>query len=426
MRDIFVTLVVLGTLPSVFLQPYIGILLWSWLGYMNPHRLSWGFATNFPFAMIVGVATLVAFIFSKESKRVPWTKETILLLVFILWMLTTTFFAQYPSLAWVQMEKVAKIQVMIFLTLILINTRERLHALVWIIALSLGFYGVKGGIFTITSGGSYHVMGPNGTFIGGNNEIGLALIMTIPLMRYLQLNSRQIWLRNGLAGAMFFTIIAILGTQSRGALLGMSVMGLFLLMKSRQKVILLILLSLAIPAALSFMPKSWFDRMHTIKTYEADASAQGRVEAWQFAFDTALQNPITGGGFEIFAGRTEAHSIYFEILGEHGFVGLILFLMLGLFAWRAGGWVIKNAKGVPDAKWLSDLASMLQVSLIGYAAAGTFLGLAYFDLYYHLFAMLVLCKVFMLKSQAGQAPAGITGQLVPWFGKRGEQKEAAN
>ncbi|MEQ6341884.1 MAG: putative O-glycosylation ligase, exosortase A system-associated [Gammaproteobacteria bacterium] len=423
MRDIFVTLVVLGSIPSIFLQPYIGILVWSWLGYMNPHRLTWGFAVNYPFAMIVGVVTLVAFVFSKESKRIPWTKETVLLLIFILWMLVTTFFAQYPSLAWVQMEKIAKIQLMIFLTLILINTRERLHALVWIIALSLGFYGIKGGIFTITSGGGEHVMGPNGTFIGGNNEIGLALIMTIPLMRYLQLNTRQIWLRNGLAGAMFFTIIAILGTQSRGALLGMSVMGLFLIMKSRQKVILLILLSLAIPAALSFMPQSWFDRMHTIKTYEADQSAQGRIEAWQFAFDTAVKNPLTGGGFEIFAGRTEAHSIYFEILGEHGFVGLILFLMLWLFAWRAGGWVIKNAKSIPDAKWLSDLASMLQVSLIGYAAAGTFLGLGYFDLYYHLFAMLVLCKVLMLKSQAGHAPAGTNGQLKPWFERHGEQKQ---
>ncbi len=417
MRDIFVTLVVLGTLPSIFLQPYIGILLWSWLGYMNPHRLSWGFATDFPFAMIVGVVTLVAFIFSKESKRIPWTKETILLLVFILWMLVTTFFAQYSDLAWLQMEKVAKIQIMIFLTLILINTRERLHALVWIIALSLGFYGVKGGIFTMTSGGSYHVMGPNGTFIGGNNEIGLALIMTIPLMRYLQLNSRQIWLRNGLAGAMFFTIIAILGTQSRGALLGMAVMGLFLLMKSRQKAILLILLAIAAPAALSFMPQSWFDRMHTIKTYEADESAQGRIEAWQFALDTAAKNPITGGGFEIFTGRTEAHSIYFEILAEQGFVGLILFLVLWLLAWRTGSWVIKNAKEIPDAKWLSDLASMLQVSLIGYAVAGTFLGLGYFDLYYHLFAMMVLCKVLMLKAQAGQPSTGTKGQLAPWFAK---------
>ncbi|MFZ5595317.1 MAG: putative O-glycosylation ligase, exosortase A system-associated [Pseudomonadota bacterium] len=418
MRDIFVTLVVLGSIPAIFLQPHIGILMWSWLGYMNPHRISWGFATEFPFAMIVGLVTMVALLFSKESKRIPWTKETILLLLFILWMLVTTFFAVHSDLAWVHMEKIVKIQVMIFLTLILINSRERLHALAWVIALSLGFYGVKGGIFTITSGGGYHVMGPNNTFIGGNNEIGLALIMTVPLMRYLQLNAQKIWVKNGLIAAMVLTAIAILGTQSRGALLGAAAMALVMFFKSRQKILVLILLVFAIPFALSFMPQSWYDRMGTIKTYEEDESAQGRFRAWGFAFNTALDRPVTGGGFEVFAGQTDAHSIYFEILGEHGFVGLALFLLLGLFAWRAASWVIKNARNVPDAKGLSDLAAMLQVSLIGYAVGGAFLGLAYFDLYYHLFAMIVLCKLVLMKQMAGNPVVAVTGRRAPWFASR--------
>lgn len=418
MRDIFVTLVVLGSIPAIFLQPHIGILMWSWLGYMNPHRISWGFATEFPFAMIVGLITLVALLFSKESKRIPWTRETILLLLFILWMLVTTLFALHSDLAWIQMEKIAKIQVMIFLTLILINSRERLHALAWVIALSLGFYGVKGGIFTITSGGGYHVMGPNNTFIGGNNEIGLALIMTVPLMRYLQLNAQKIWVKNGLIAAMVLTAIAILGTQSRGALLGAAAMASVMFFKSRQKILVLILLVFAIPFALSFMPQSWYDRMGTIKTYDEDESAQGRFRAWRFAFNTALDRPVTGGGFEVFAGQTDAHSIYFEILGEHGFVGLALFLLLGLFAWRAASWVIKNARNVPDAKGLSDLAAMLQVSLIGYAVGGAFLGLAYFDLYYHLFAMIVLCKLVLMKQMAGNPVVAATGRRAPWFASR--------
>src|SRR3990172_10874138 len=160
LRDIFVTAVVLISLPLILSKPYIGIYVWSWLGYMNPHRLSWGFAYTFPFAFIVGLTTLAGLLFSRESKRIPWTRESILLLLFILWMLVTTFFAFYPELAWPQMEKVAKIQLMIFLTLILINTREKLHTLVWIIALSLGFYGIKGGIFTVLHGGVYEVRGP--------------------------------------------------------------------------------------------------------------------------------------------------------------------------------------------------------------------------------------------------------------------------
>ncbi len=415
MRDIFVTMVVFGSIPLIFMQPYIGILVWSWLGYMNPHRLAWGFSTNFPFAMIVVIVTVVALLFSKEPKRIPWTSESKLLLIFILWMLVTTFFSLYPDLAWLQLEKVVKIQFAIFLTLILINSREKIHALTWAIALSLGFYGIKGGIFTIITGGSYHVWGPEGTFIGGNNEIGLALIMTIPLMRYLQLNTQRPWLRYGLVGAMVLTTVAVLGTQSRGALLGITAMGLFLLIKSRKKSLMIILLAMAVPVMLSFMPQSWFERMGTIKTYEQDASALGRFDAWKFAFQQAVDRPLTGGGFEVFAGRIDAHSIYFEILGEHGFVGLILFLSLGVMAWRTGSWIIKNCKGQPELKWLSDLAAMLQVSLIGYAVAGAFLGLAYFDMYYHLVAMLAICKLLYLKAQAGEVDAVLQGKGAPWF-----------
>ena len=423
MRDIVVIMIVFGSVPLIFLQPYVGILVWSWLGYMNPHRLAWGFSTNFPFAMIVAIVTVAALLLSKEPKRIPWTSESKLLLVFILWMLVTTIFAIYPSLAWVQFEKVVKIQLAIFLTLILINSREKIHALAWAIAVSLGFYGIKGGIFTITSGGGQHVMGPEGTFIGGNNEIGLALIMTIPLMRYLQLNTQRVWLRHGLIGAMVLTIVAVLGTQSRGALLGIAAMGLFLLIKSRQKIILIMLLAISIPVMLSVMPQSWYERMGTIKTYEQDESALGRIDAWKFAFQQAVDHPLTGGGFEVFSGRTDAHSIYFEILGEHGFVGLILFLSLGIMAWRTGSWVVKNCKDKPELKWLSDLAAMLQVCLIGYAVGGTFLGLAYFDLYYHLVAMLAICKLLFIKAQSGGVDAVTQGKGAPWFQKRGDTKK---
>lgn len=425
MRDIFVTLAVFGSIPLIFMQPYVGILVWSWLGYMNPHRLAWGFSTNFPFAMIVAVVTIAALLFSKESKRIPWTSESKLLLIFILWMLVTTVFSLYPDLAWVQFWKVLKIQIAIFITLILINSREKIHALAWIIAVSLGFYGIKGGIFTITSGGGQHVQGPDGTFIGGNNEIGLALIMTIPLMRYLQLNTQRAWLRYGLIGAMLFTTLAVFGTQSRGALLGIAAMGLFLLFKSRRKIALIALLVISIPVVLSFMPQSWHERMGTIKTYEQDASALGRIDSWNFAFQQAIDRPLTGGGFEVFSGRLDAHSIYFEILGEHGFVGLILFLSLGIMAWRTGTWVVKSCKDQPELKWLSDLASMLQVCLIGYAVGGAFLGLAYFDLYYHLVAMLAICKLLYLKAQAGEVDVVPQGKGAPWFQKRDNTKKIA-
>jgi probable O-glycosylation ligase (exosortase A-associated) len=99
----------------------------------------------------------------------------------------------------------------------------------------------------------------------------------------------------------------------------------------------------------------------------------------------------------------DAHSIYFEVLGEHGFVGLALFLLLGLMTWRTASSIIGQARGHPEKRWAADLAAMVQVSLVGYAAGGAFLGLAYFDFYYTLIAVVVLTKTVLI---AQQAPAG--------------------
>lgn len=416
MRDIIVTAIVFGFLPMVLSRPYVGLYLFSWLSYMNPHRLAWGFATSMPFAYIVAITTLISIFTSKEPKHMPWTREMTVLLLYVLWMSVTTYFALFSGLAWEQLQKVIKIQIMIFLTPLVINNRQRLHGLVWVIALSLGFYGVKGGIFTILKGGAFHVQGPPGTFIGGNNEIALALLMTIPLMRYLQLHETRKWLHQGLGAAMVLTVVSAIGSQSRGALVGAAVMGSIFWMKSRNKFFTGIMLAAAIGIVAMVMPQQWYDRISTIKTYEQDQSAQGRINAWWTAWNVAKARP-TGGGFEMFQYQTfhayapdpsnvhDVHSVYFEVLGEHGFIGLGLWLLLAILTWQTGSWVIKQAKRDPDKKWAADLAAMGQVSMIGYATAGAFLGLSNFDLYYHLLIIIVLTKVVILKEQAQTASA---------------------
>ncbi len=431
MRDLFVLVVVLGSLPLILRRPWVGILVWGWLSYMNPHRLTWGFAADFPFAQIVALTVLVAVLVSREPKKIPWLQPTVVLLVFVLWMVVTTLTAVREEVAVLQLEKVLKIQLMTFVTLMLITTRERVDALVWVIVLSLGFYGIKGGIFTLLTGGGYHVFGPMGTFIGGNNEIGLALIMTIPLMRYLQLRTDRPWLRWGLLGATGWTLVAILGTQSRGAFVGISAMLLFLMWKSRKRVTLLFVLVLLVPLALSVMPDSWFERMESIQHYEEDASAQGRFQAWNFAMNVASERPLVGGGFEVFRGRTDAHSIYFEVLGEHGYVGLLLFLWLGFATWRTGTLIISKAAVSPDLKWAGDLARMLQVSMVGYASSGAFLGLAYFDLYYHIVALMIMVRVIAERhsvESSSAAQVSLKDHVAPDYRKphRGPRRPYSN
>ena len=412
MRDIFVTLVILGSLPFILQRPFVGILVWCWLGFMNPHRLCWGFARDFQFAQIVAITTLVSIFISREPKQIPWTRETKVLLLFIIWMLITTFFALNSVGAWGQWDKVWKIQLMIFVTLMIVKTPEQLKALVWITALSIGFYGVKGGIFTIVTGGQHMVLGPSTTFISTRGAIALGLNMTIPLMRYLQLNTQRLWVRHGLTAAMVLTAFAIIGTQSRGGFLGAIVVGLFLALKSRKKILYTVLAVIVAASIVSFMPAEWGERMHTIQTYEQDASAMGRINAWKFAYNLASDRLIFGGGFECFRGWLfdqyapdpdnfhDAHNIFFEVLGEQGFIGLFLYLLLLLFAWRTGTWIVRNAKNNSETKWMADLASMVQVSIAAYVAGGSFLGLAYFDYYYHLIAILVLTRVMLEKYQA--------------------------
>lgn len=406
MRDTALMIIFFGLLPFVFSRPYVGIYLWTWFAFMNPHRLTYGFAFDFPFAQVIALATLISLLHSKQPKQIPWTRETVLLLIFVMWMLFTSFFAFYPELAWKQWDKVWKIMLMVYVTMMVINSKQKLDWLVWVIVLSLGLYGVKGGIFTVLHGGVHRVQGPIHSFISGNNEMGLALIMTIPLMRYVQLQAKSVWVHQSMTIAMLLTGIAAIGTQSRGALVGMVAMGVFLWLKSRSKIFILLSILLVVGAVATIMPQQWYERMATIQTYQEDASAMGRVNAWWTAFNLA-KNRVTGGGFETWhdmvfrlyapdpSNTRDVHSIYFEVMGEHGFIGFSLFMLLAWFTWSTGEQVRRQARGRVEIQWAADLASMIQVSMIGYAVAGAFLGLAYFDLYYTLIAIMVIGNMIL-------------------------------
>ena len=418
-RDILVTAVVFGALPVILFNPWIGILAWTWLGLMNPHRLSWGFAHDFPFAQLVAIATLAGMALKLKHLTFRWEAPAKVLALFIGWMAITTVFAMYPESAIDQGIKNAKIMVMVFATMILIDDQRKLNALVWVTVLSLSYFGVKGGIYTILGGGSGHVLGPEGSFISGNTEAGLAMTMLLPLQRYLQLQSKTQWMRYALLLSLVLTSVAAIGTQSRGALVAMLAIGVFLWAKSRQKAGLFILIMLVAGGIVALMPDSWFQKMTTILDYEADGSAMGRIGAWRLAIAIAANN-FFGGGFACFTHENyarymgeflisstgnvaDAHSIYFQVLAHHGFVGLAIFLVLLIVTWRSLGRVIAATRDNPALLWMSDLASMLQVSLIGFMVAGAFLGLAYFDFAYAIMAM--ACILTTLQERAAKATA---------------------
>ena len=405
MRDILLTLIVFGFIPFIFIRPYVGVLVLTWLGFMAPHGLTFGFAQEMAYSKIITGATLIAFLMYKDrmlprSSMILW-----LFLLYVFWSTVTTLFAIYPDDAMEQWGEFIKLVIMMLIILVMTNNRQRLNALVAVVVFSIGFYGFKGGIFTITTQGSLTVWGPPNSFITDNNALGLALVMTMPLMWYLQSITKSRWLKLFMFATMALTALAILGTQSRGAFLGIVAMTGFLVLKSRAKYTAGIAVILLAPVLYTFMPQSWHERMETIKNYEQDESAMMRINAWEYAVNLANDHPVTGGGynsfteelFSIYSERPEIewtgpHSIYFETLGDHGWIGLTIYLLLGLMLYRSMGYIAKHSVKYEDLKWMRDLASMCQVSVVGYAVAGAFLELAKFDLY----LMLIVFGIIML------------------------------
>ncbi|MFL6707129.1 MAG: putative O-glycosylation ligase, exosortase A system-associated [Massilia sp.] len=418
MRDIVITLLVFGSLPYIFKRPWFGVVMWIWISVMNPHRLSYGFAYSFPFAAVIAAVTIIGLVVTKDDKRMPKSAIVWVIVAFAAHMGLTTLTAFYPATSFELYVRIVKTLLMVLVAMMLIKTREQIVIVVSTLVGSLAYYGVKGGLFTVLTGGSFIVWGPEGSYIEGNNEIALAFITIIPMMYFLFQVATNKWVKRGLLVSMVFCGMAALGSYSRGALVGIAAMLLYFWWKSPKKVLMGAVLLALIPIGVLFMPAKWTQRMDTINTYQQDASAMGRINAWGMAKNLALDRPLVGGGFDIWTQPIfriygpipedvhAAHSIYFQVLGEHGFPGLILYLLLGILTVRRCSWLIKVTAKRDDLRWAGQLGMMVQVSLLGFGVGGAFLSLVYYDVPYYLIAI-VVCTGYLveqtLKAEAKQA-----------------------
>lgn len=403
MRDIALVLVFIVLIGWSFRQHYVAPLVWVWLGLMNPHRLTFGFAYTFPFAQVTALVVLAIFMVSESRRPYPRSAPAILLVVFYVWICITSL-ASFNDLStvfdgWI---KVTKIQLMLFVTLMMLRGREQINAFVWVMVLSIAYFGVKGGIFTISHAGRSMVMGPAGSFIEGTNHIALAMMMVVPIMFYLTTVVQRKSIRWGLYSMMFLTSLSVLGTTSRGALLAIGAMGLLLALKSQHKILAVVVVGVGGLGMTAIMSDQWADKMSTIATHE-DGSAQSRLYTWQMIWNLVMHHPITGGGYMItenpltwhmyavteWAKAYSPHSIYFQALAEHGFVGLFIYLAIGVTTWRLCASNIRRAT-TPETRWAAMLSKMVQTSLLGFAVGGAFVNLVNFDLVYYFVAIAIL------------------------------------
>lgn len=420
MRDILLTLIIFGSVPWMLSRPHIGIYIWYWVGLMSPHRFSWGFAYNLPFAQVIAVATLLGILFTKDRKNIPWTAGMSLMVIMYIYMALTSAMAWVPEAAWMKWFDFGKIVLITLLMTTVVHGRNRIHILLLIAALSVGLFGLKGGVFTLLTGGAHRVWGPPGeTFISGNNAIGLALIMIIPLLISLGREEQRKWLRQLLYVTAFFSLIATIFTYSRGALVGLAVMIVFATLRVR-KLYGLIIIALAVPALTfgpSLLPGKLTNRAQTIENYKEDGSAMERLVSWKIAWRIALDYP-TGGGFDYEQPQVKhlwdsykdpedelwgsnyhvAHSIYFQTLGQHGFPGLALFMAILLASIRLAQTLQSKGQRNTNTHWIANHAKGIQIGIIGYMAAGAFLNLAWFDLIWLYVGLLALLNRELITS----------------------------
>lgn len=420
MRDYLVIAIVMAGCLAALRRPWIGIMLWTWLSIMNPHRYTWGIAYSAPLAAIAAAAVVMGLLMTKDRESPFKGSPVTWFVVFMVWMTISWLAGLDVDGDYEQWKKVMKVDVFVVLSLMLLHSKQHIFALMWVCAGSLALLGIKGGIYTINTGGSGRVWGPPGSFIADNNEFALAMVMVIPLLRFLQLQIKNKWGNWSMIVAMLLCAASALGSQSRGALLAISAMILTLWWRGKNKLQVGLVLVILAVSLVGFMPDSWSDRMNTIKTFEQDASAMGRISAWWTAWGIARYypagvgfNPARPELFERFSPYPDthlaAHSIYFQIMGNHGLIGLFLFLGLWISSWRMAGW-LRNQKNLsPATQWTADLGAMCQVCLMGYAVGGAFLSLSYFDLPYNVMALIVLTRVWVAKKSWLTEPVYLPG-----------------
>lgn len=400
MRQLLLLIVVYGSLPIILFQPFVGLLVYSWLAYMRPHDLVWSAVPQV--SLFVAIATLLGMIVAIGRERwITVGPQTLLLAGFGCWFGLSYVMAVDPSLSVEWVIQIAKILLISFLTTGLVRTEARFRLLYLVIAFSLGLLGLKFGAFGLLRGGTRITSGPGG-FMTDNNAFALALNMALPLLVGVSLVERHRLIRAGAIIVGLGSTAAIIFTYSRGGLLTLMIVFAYILARSGRPALVTLVLSIAIVGfLLTVTPdfeKSWGARAGTIATYEKEDSAVTRMREWGIAFMISKDYPLFGVGpnnlllvrpfypvdpNDPMGDSRVTHNSFLQMLVATGYPGFFLFVSAVVVAFLRLDKLRRSSSKI----WASTYASMMQGSLLAYSVGGMFLDMAYFDLTYHLVAM---------------------------------------
>jgi len=411
MRDLGLVLFLLAMLGLGLKRPFVFVLAFVYVDIVQPQRLSYYLLSSASISMMLAPLAMGAWLLFDEKRWTRFSGRQGLILALLAYVAMTTFHADLPGEAqekWVWVWKVLVFAAFLPFTL---WSRLRIEALLLVLALSAASIMIAVGIKTAAGGGGY---GANLAFVDNNtglfesSTMSTAAIALIPIIVWLMRNGTIFppdWRVRIFSCALIFACLLIpIGTQARTGLVCIAALVLLALRDVRRRFLYVGMLGLAGMAAVPMLPSSFSERMGTIQEYQADESASTRLAIWAWTIDYAAHNPL-GGGFEAYRqnklqiavtstqgsgqvaqvkqetvtdqGRAY-HSSYFEMLGEQGFPGLALYLLLhgyGVIRMEVLRRRFRRRPG--DDQWVGSLAGALQSAHLIYLVGSIFVGLAF-------------------------------------------------
>ena len=417
MRDIVFSLIIFGLLPVSFRRPLIGLLTFSWLAYMRTQDLTWGFARHQRWSFLVATVMVAGFFSQKREKLFARDVRMWVMLALLAWFgLSILFSTGIDDFMIKRYVEYAKIVAVSLFTTAVVTKKAHLRVLVWVIALSFGFYGIKVGLAGVLSLGRVQVLQGPGGMLRDNNDFSLALCMAIPLLVQIGRTETDVHLRRGIWLATPLTALTVIMTTSRGGFLSLCAVIFMLVLRSRNRVAMFTAAGLIAFAGSFFLPAEYFDRLKTLTSSEAiqtDGSAMGRIAAWKTAVNMAVKNPVFGVGMTNFEQNFNryklerswrprvAHNAYLQVWAECGTPALLLYLFMILYSWWRLVRLRKEALQKYNSSWIINYAAMFEVTIVAFIVGSTFLNRATFDLFYHVVAIAVAFEVIARKEMAG-------------------------
>ena len=403
-RDILVLIVVYGSLPAIPFLPFYGLLVYNWLGYMRPHTMAWALGST-RLSYYVAIALLIglglAWLRGREKPiAVRW--QTILICALLAWVTLAGHFAIFPQFSEKETKLFTKVVLISLAATSLVRTRSRLRWLLITISFSVGLLGFKYALYGLLRGGVNFNTGPGG-FMVDNNGFAAGLCMTIPLLMGVAWTEERAFMRIGATGLAVFSALTVVYTFSRGGLLGLMVVTLLVILRSRRPwigvgvaVVALILASVGLSEELK---SDYLGRAESILNYQDDASAMGRLDAWSVAVGVSQDHPLVGVGpqnfvhvYPMYGDPDQArvtHNAFFQLLAECGIPAAFMWLCLLVM----NIWSMRNLRRRTDTGWVEVYAWALQSSLIAYLVVSMFLDKAYFDYFYQVVALVVCLQM---------------------------------